>query len=104
MIGARLFQNNKMPDKAVIDMAKEMPVSKVLDVTNGLFGFSNRIKRVSGTGKLTGRAVTVKSPDGDNLAIHNAVSLINSSDVLVIGTNNPYSTQGLMGGGNGQLS
>jgi 4-hydroxy-4-methyl-2-oxoglutarate aldolase len=65
-----------------------VPTSAVLDVTGNAGYLGGSIGRRAGT-HVVGRALTVRTERGDNLALHRAVALARPGDVLVVSCPGP---------------
>ncbi len=85
-VGKRIFLKRKRPSKEVLDGFRGIPASNVSDVMNRSGAMHPRIHLVSTPTQtiLSGVALTVKCPAGDNLAIHVALHMCGEDDVLVI--------------------
>jgi 4-hydroxy-4-methyl-2-oxoglutarate aldolase len=72
-------------------------LSSALVADNGAVAMDASIKPVSPSWKVFGRAVTVAVPQGDNLAVHAALSVIKPGEVLVVAAGG-YPDRAIMGG------
>ncbi|RHW40999.1 RraA family protein [Neobacillus notoginsengisoli] len=63
---------------------RDIPTTCVSDVMDGLYNLHSSIKPLKEDYKLAGRAFTVKTPVGDNLAVFKAIREAKPGDILVI--------------------
>lgn len=68
----------------IVDKFKEVPTTAISDAVKGLNNLDPKIKPLKEEYKLAGRALTVKMPVGDNLAVHKALRASKPGDVLVV--------------------
>jgi regulator of RNase E activity RraA len=68
---------------AIAEKFRELPVSNVSDCMNRLAAGGPRLRPMHDSGYLSGAALTVKLPAGDNLMLHKALQLIEPGDVVV---------------------
>jgi 4-hydroxy-4-methyl-2-oxoglutarate aldolase len=68
----------------IIDQFKEIPVTCISDAMQGLNNLEASIKPLKENYKFVGRALTVKMPVGDNLAVLKAIRTAKPGDILVI--------------------
>jgi 4-hydroxy-4-methyl-2-oxoglutarate aldolase len=68
----------------IIDQFKEIPVTCISDAMQGLYNLEASIKPLKENYKFAGRALTVKMPVGDNLAVLKAIWTAKPGDILVI--------------------
>ena len=85
MIGSRRNPSAAQADKAIIEAFRNGSTSIISDNMSRLPG-GNGLKpfhKLNGT-SMVGTAVTVRTREGDNLAIHEALALLRPGDVLVV--------------------
>lgn len=70
------------------DFATGLPTPTVLDLTSGAGHLGRDITRRSGM-RVVGRALTVQTGAGDNLALHRALAVAGPGDVLVVSCPGP---------------
>lgn len=97
MIGTRIIKDIHRADNKKLEKLQNLPVTMIIDAMQGIYGFEPRIRWVAGEKRFIGTAVTVKSPNYDNLAVHCALEMITPRDVLVVSANGE-SSRGLLGG------
>ncbi|MEH7072725.1 RraA family protein [Neobacillus drentensis] len=68
----------------LIKKFQDIPTTCISDAMNGLNNLHPAIKPLKDEYKLTGRALTVKIPVGDNLAVLKAIRASKPGDILVI--------------------
>jgi regulator of RNase E activity RraA len=79
------------------DLSSYAWLSSALLADNGAAALDACIKPLSPSWKLFGRALTVEVPEGDNLAVHAALSIIKRGEVLVVAAGG-YQNRAIMGG------
>ncbi|MGV3655677.1 MAG: RraA family protein [Noviherbaspirillum sp.] len=72
-------------------------LSAALAADNGAAAMDARIKPLLSSWRIFGRALTVKVPEGDNLAVHAALSMVKRGEVLVVDAGG-YPNRAIMGG------
>lgn len=72
-------------------------LSAALGADNGAMAMDARIKPLSPAWRMFGRALTVKVPEGDNLAVHAALSIVKRGDILVVDAGG-FPNRAIMGG------
>lgn len=82
-VGFREYLDIKRPEKSIIELFREIPVSNIDDNMNRLYAVSANIIPFNNS-PLLGSAFTVKVPAGDNLMFHRALDLAEPGDILVI--------------------
>lgn len=70
----------------IINQFKEVPTTCISDAMDGLNNLDSAIKPLKEEYKLAGRALTVKMPVGDNLAVLKAIRQAREGDVIIIDT------------------
>jgi 4-hydroxy-4-methyl-2-oxoglutarate aldolase len=80
----RIVRTVARPLPATVDGLRSAGVSTVYEASGRRGLLPARLRRVSGTGTLAGRAVTVSLPPDDNLMVHAAVERCEFGDVLVV--------------------
>ncbi len=63
---------------------KELPVANVSDCMSRMTAGGPRLRPMHRSGRLSGRALTVKARAGDNLMIHKALGMAVPGDVIVV--------------------
>lgn len=81
--GFRIFTQITRPDPEVVELFRELPVCNIDDCMNKLAAMHSEIKPLNKV-KLLGTAVTVRTPIGDNLMFHAAISFAQAGDVIVV--------------------
>jgi RraA family protein len=71
------------PEKSVIEAFRDVPTSIISDNLDRLAGAVG-LSAFHRSGRLVGPAVTVRTRSGDNLAVHQALSMLEPGDVLVV--------------------
>jgi regulator of RNase E activity RraA len=82
-VGFRVFQRTRKVDLGLAAKFKELPVSNVSDCMNRLAAGGAQLRPMHVSGYLSGPALTVKLPAGDNLMLHKALQLIEPGDVVI---------------------
>lgn len=72
-------------------------LSAPLAADNGGLAMDARIKPLLSSWRMLGRALTVRVPEGDNLAVHAALSIIKPGEILVVAAGN-FPNRAIMGG------
>ncbi|WP_019392131.1 RraA family protein [Priestia filamentosa] len=70
----------------IINQFKEVPTTCISDAMDGLNNLDSAIKPLKEEYKFAGRALTVKMPVGDNLAVLKAIRQAREGDVIIIDT------------------
>jgi 4-hydroxy-4-methyl-2-oxoglutarate aldolase len=73
-----------VPMDLLVKKFHDLPTTCISDAMNGLNNLHPKIKPLKEDYKLIGRAVTVKIPVGDNLAVLKAIRASKRGDVIVI--------------------
>jgi len=68
----------------IVDKFREIPTTCISDAMNGLNNLHPSIKPLEDHYKLAGRALTVKTPVGDNLAVLKAIREAKPGNILVV--------------------
>jgi 4-hydroxy-4-methyl-2-oxoglutarate aldolase len=71
-------------DAALLAQAGQLPAATLHEAAGRIGALPSAIKPVHPSMRLSGRAVTVHSPAGDNLWIHRALYVAQPGDVLVV--------------------
>ena len=82
-VGFRIFTKVKRADPALVETFRDLPVCNIDDSMNNIAGAHSAIKPLNSV-KLLGTAITVKAPIGDNLMFHQAISMAQAGDVIVV--------------------
>ena len=82
-IGYSINLNYARPDKALVELFRDIPVANIDDCMNRTAAVDGAIRPVNRT-PLLGTAFTVQVADGDNLMFHKAMDLAQPGDVIVI--------------------
>lgn len=82
-IGFLINTKFKRPDRSLVELFKNIPVSNLDDCMNRTAAVSSKIRPMNDK-KLLGTAFTVKVAQGDNLMFHKAMDLAKEEDVIVI--------------------
>ena len=85
-IGLRVFTKRDLPDQQLIEKFRGLPTANVADCMERLGVMSSEIKLLSNPTQksMLGIALTVKSRNGDNLLIHQAIDMAGPGDVIVV--------------------
>jgi 4-hydroxy-4-methyl-2-oxoglutarate aldolase len=75
----------------VIEAAAAFPTATLHEAAGKVGAFPHEIKPVAKSFRLSGPAVTVHSPGGDNLWLHRALYAAEPGDVLVVSVSGAYS-------------
>ncbi|GHV44339.1 methyltransferase [Synergistales bacterium] len=84
--GFRVYQKINRADKTIVEGFREISVSNIVDTMQKITGAHSGIKPFNNV-KLLGTAFTVKTPMGDNLMFHQALSMAEPGDVIVVDGN-----------------
>ncbi|MDF2856014.1 MAG: Dimethylmenaquinone methyltransferase [Neobacillus sp.] len=68
----------------IVEKFRNIPTTCISDAMEGLNNLNPSIKPLSESYKLAGRAVTVKIPVGDNLAVLKAIRQAKPGDILIV--------------------
>lgn len=82
-IGYSINLDYKRPDKALVELFRDIPVANIDDCMNRTAAVDGAIRPLNRT-PLLGTAFTVQVPEGDNLMFHKAMDLAQPGDVIVI--------------------
>jgi 4-hydroxy-4-methyl-2-oxoglutarate aldolase len=91
----RIVTEIERPSADLLRAFDDLPTAVLADVSHPPVVCGEQIRPV-GTASLTGPAVTVRVPPGDNRALHHALTLAESGDVLVVDAGG-YTGAGLWG-------
>ncbi len=70
--------------ETIINQYKSIPTTAISDATDGLNNLHSSIKPLKDSYKISGRALTVKMPVGNNLSVLKAIYEAKPGDVIVI--------------------
>ena len=73
-----------MPIEKIINQYNSIPTTAISDAMEGLTNLHSSIKPLKDTYKISGRALTVKMPVGDNLSVLKAIYEAKPGDIIVI--------------------
>lgn len=73
-----------MPNKAISEQFKSIPTTAISDAMKGMNNLDPSIKPLKDTYKISGRALTVKMPIGDNYSVMKALDAAEPGDIIVI--------------------
>lgn len=82
-IGYSINLDYTRPDKALVELFRDIPVANIDDCMNRTAAADGAIRPLNRT-PLLGTAFTVQVPEGDNLMFHKAMDLAQPGDVIVI--------------------
>ena len=82
-IGFRIYTKVHRASPEQVDLFRELPVCNIVDCMNKLAAVASGIRPYNAV-KLLGTAVTVRAPMGDNLMFHQAISMAQAGDVIVV--------------------
>lgn len=69
---------------SVIEQFKEIPTTAISDVLKGMNNINPRVKPLKEEYRIAGRAFTVKTAVGDNLAVLRAIKEAKPGDIIVV--------------------
>jgi 4-hydroxy-4-methyl-2-oxoglutarate aldolase len=85
VVGPRIVRDVPRLDQALIDRFARAYPPDVSDAVGELYTMSPGIGPLYRPARrITGQALTVKAPPGDNLTVHGALGMVQTGDVLVI--------------------
>lgn len=73
-----------MTTETISEQYKSVPTTAISDAMNGLNNLHSSIKPLKDTYKISGRALTVKMPIGDNHCVLKALDAAEPGDIIVI--------------------
>ena len=79
-IGFRVRNRSRVVDRKWVEKFKELPVANVSDSMHRMYAGGAQLRPMHRSGKLAGRAITVKAPPGDNLMLHKAMDMAVDGD------------------------
>jgi RraA family protein len=82
-IGGRIFTKVNRPNSCIVELFQELNSADVADCMNKLASMDSGLRPLNSV-KLLGTAVTVKVPEGNNLLFHQAISVAQRGDVIVV--------------------
>ncbi|MEE1597437.1 RraA family protein [Acidaminococcus fermentans] len=85
-IGFRYRAEIQRPQSSVCSEVKKFSTCNLADGAARFYVMDHGIHAVSNGEKITGPAVTVMLPPGDNLMLHKAIGLAHPGDILVVNT------------------
>jgi len=85
-VGFRVFTKRDLPDPELVEKFRGLPTANVCDCMERLGVMNASIRLMSKPQKpsMVGVALTVKTRNGDNLMIHEAIELAGPGDVIVV--------------------
>ena len=84
-VGFRVFTEREMPQKELVEKFRGLPTANVCDCMERLGVMHSSIRLLSKPSKrMAGVALTVKTRNGDNLMIHEAMNLAGPGDVIIV--------------------
>jgi Demethylmenaquinone methyltransferase len=83
-VGFRILKRQRKVGSDIVEHFANLPVANVSDSMSRLTAGGARLRPMHGSGKLSGPALTVKAPPGDNLMLHKAIALSEPGDVIVV--------------------
>lgn len=85
-VGFRVFTKRDLPDPELVEKFRGLPTANVCDCMErlGVMDASIRLMSVPVKKSMVGVALTVKTRNGDNLMIHEAIDLAGPGDVIVV--------------------
>lgn len=96
-IGNRVYLKRSLPDPELIQRFSKLPTADVADCMSRTSGLSPEIKLQSSPDSyMCGVALTVKARAGDNLMLHQAMSMAQEGDVIIM-SNEGDRSRALMG-------
>ena len=81
--GFRIFTKVSRATPEVVELFEGLPVSTVADTMHKIAAAHSGLKPMNDV-PLLGTAITVKAPIGDNLMFHQAISMAQKGDVIVV--------------------
>jgi len=81
---------NSRPDSTLVQRAAEFSTATLGEASGKPIDLSAAIQPISHRMKLCGPAITVSSPAGDNLTLHQAIYVAHPGDVLVVEVSSLY--------------
>ena len=95
-IGFRVHSRPRAVDRQWVEKFRALPVANVSDSMHRLHAGGAQLRPMHRSGRLAGRALTVKAPPGDNLMLHKAIDMAVEGDVIVMDAGGDV-THALMG-------
>ncbi len=83
-IGFRILPFAKRPPSRLVTALESLATSLISDNMHRLHSIAAELRPYHRKGKLTGPALTVRVPPGDNLLVHKAIDIARPGDVIVI--------------------
>ena len=84
MIGLQILKRQRQMDATLVEKFRAIPVANISDCMSRMTAGGPRLRPMHASGRLAGRALTVKTRPGDNLMIHKAIDLAQPGDVIVV--------------------
>ena len=82
-IGFRIYTKVHRSSPDLLEAFRDLPVSNIVDTMQKIAAAHSAIKPFNHV-PLLGTAITVKAPMGDNLMFHQAISMAQAGDVIVV--------------------
>lgn len=73
-----------MPNQPISEQFKSIPTTAISDAMKGMNNMDPSIKPLKDTYKISGKALTVKMPIGDNYSVMKALDAAEPGDIIVI--------------------
>jgi 4-hydroxy-4-methyl-2-oxoglutarate aldolase len=86
----KLSRDGELLELRYIDLARSYSPATLLEAAEKMGALSSGIKPLSNHFHICGPALPVSSPPGDNLTLHEAITLARPGDVLVVDTSGEY--------------
>ena len=85
-VGFRVFTQRELPDRELVEQFRGLPTANVCDCMErlGVMNASIRLLSRPVEKSMVGVALTVKTRNGDNLMIHQAIDLAGPGDVIIV--------------------
>jgi 4-hydroxy-4-methyl-2-oxoglutarate aldolase len=80
----KITNSKEISMESIIKQFKEIPTTCISDAMDGLNNMNAAIKPLREEYKFAGRALTVKTPVGDNLAVLRAIREAQPGDIIVV--------------------
>ncbi|MBV1866640.1 MAG: RraA family protein [Marinosulfonomonas sp.] len=96
-VGFRVLNRKRCVDLQWLEKFRDLPVANVSDSMHRLYGAGPRLRPMHRKGPMIGRALTVRTPPGDNLMLHKALNMAGPNDVIVVDAEGDL-THALLGG------
>lgn len=83
-VGCRIYKEVKRPERELVEKFRGIPSSNIGDTMNRLSCMRSEIKAYTKGVTMLGTALTVKTPEGDNLLMHMAIQMAKPGDIIVV--------------------